>query len=118
MLSNCQLSGDCLVQLGMSDVLSVLGLMLALAVQTWAIMRFMISRMDGHSDKQEEKIAAIHTRINEVKDQYVKRTDIDRDLAQMNRSIADVNQSLNMQMTGVNTRLDTIIHAIGKNPAP
>lgn len=109
--------------------MSALGFGLALGFQTWAIVRFMISRMDAHKEKIEEKITnlqqdsnsdvtAIHNRINEVKDQYVKRTDIDRDLAQMNRSISDVNQSLNMQMTGVNTRLDTIIHAISKPGSP
>jgi Leucine-rich repeat (LRR) protein len=126
MLQNsCQVTGDCLVQLGIGDIFTALGFLLALAVQTWGLTRFLISRMDSQKEKLESQIEKnrtessaenklVHDRINTVKDQYVKREDIDRDLAQIQRSVSDVNANVNAQMSGVNNRLDHIVSIMTK----
>jgi septal ring factor EnvC (AmiA/AmiB activator) len=104
----CQ-AGECLVQLDFGNIIAALGFLLALGVQTWALTRFMINRMDKHRDDTQKEIADVHTRINTVKDEYVKRADIDRDLNQISRGISDVNNSLNSQMTSVGNRIDILI---------
>lgn len=106
-LISCE-SGECLVQLDLNTVIAALVFLLALAVQTWGIVRFLISRMDKHREDSQREITAVHDRINLVKDEYVKRTDIDRDLAHISRSLTDLNTSLNTQMTNVANRIDIL----------
>jgi hypothetical protein len=102
-------AGECVVQLDFGNIIAALGFLLALGVQTWAIMRFIIGRMDKHREDTQKEIADLHVRVNTVKDEYVKRTDIDRDLAHISRGLTEVNNSLNSQMSSVSNRIDILI---------
>src|SRR5690606_12942844 len=106
---SCQPMGDCFVQI---DLLSVLGFALTIGVQTWAIVRYMIGRMDAHRDAASSEIKGLHERINEVKDQYVKRADIDRDLMHIQHTVTDMKNDVNVQMSGMNNRLDMLISTL------
>lgn len=109
---SCQPLGECLVQLDMGHVLTGLSFMLALAVQTWAIVRYMISRMDSHRELTNTEINKLHDRINTVKDDYVKRVDIDRDLSHIQSTVTEMNNNMNAAMSGMNNRLDMLISTL------
>lgn len=109
---SCQPVEDCLVQLTVGDVVAILGFLLAIGVQTWAITRYMIGRMDAHREATNNELKAIHERINEVKDQYVKRSDIDRDLTHIQNTVTDIKNDVNVQMSGMNSRLDMLISTL------
>lgn len=109
---SCQSAGDCLVQLSTGDVVAVLSFLLAIAVQTWAIVRYMIGRMDSHRESSNLEITKLHDRVNEVKDQYVKRVDIDRDLSHIQNTVTDIKNDVNVQMSGMNNRLDLLINQL------
>lgn len=112
LLISCQPLGECLVQLDMGNVLAGLTFMLALAVQTWAIVRYMIGRMDSHREITNTEINKIHDRINAVKDDYVKRVDIDRDLSHIQSTVTEINNNVNSQMSGMNNRLDILLSTL------
>ncbi len=120
---SCEPVGDCLVQMGIGDIVAVLGFLLAIGVQTWAITRYMIGRMDSHRDamgaeiralheRMAGEIKAIHERINTVKDEYVKRVDIDRDLMHIQNTVTDMKNDVNVQMSGMNNRLDMLLSTL------
>lgn len=109
---SCQPVGDCLVQLSMGDVIAALVFLLAMAGQTWGIMRYMIGRMDSHRERNSQEVTELHKRINEVKDQYVKRVDIDRDLSHIQSTVTDMKNDVNAQMSGMNSRLDILLNTL------
>lgn len=109
---SCGKMGDCLVQMTVGDIIGVLGFLLAMGVQTWAIVRYMIGRMDNHRDAAVAEISKIHDRINTVKDDYVKRVDIDRDLSHIQSTVSEMNNNMNAAMSGMNSRLDILLSTL------
>lgn len=109
---SCQPVGDCIVQMSIGDIIGALSFFLAMGVQTWAIVRYMIGRMDSHRDTTNAEFSKLHDRINIVKDDYVKRVDIDRDLSHIQHTVTEMNNNMNAAMSGMNNRLDILLSTL------
>ena len=58
------------------------------------------------------KFAALHTRIDEVKDKYVRRDDLDGHIRSLETQVGQLREEQRQASHDVNSRLDTIIATI------
>lgn len=108
-------------------VLWIVGFMFTAGVQTFALVRFLVNRMDSQhkelEDQMNGQVVALHERVNVVKDEYVKRVDLDRDLsglkelilsikADTHKAMGDIKSDQHQMMTQINSRLDALAGAV------
>ena len=122
----------------LSDVLTIVGLVLGLSVQAVITVNWMNTKFDNHqkmindrfdeyqkmihskseaankmlidkSESTDKSLSAVHRRIDDVKDSYVKRVDLDRDLSAMHTVLGSIKGDLNNQTGEVNNRLDRLV---------
>lgn len=110
----CRIVEGLSVEFEASTIIQLLGFMVALGFQTWAIVRYMIARMDHHREKHEQAIVDLHNRLNGVKDDYVKRSDLDRDIINLQGKVVELKSDINLQMNSFGQRLDSLVHALRK----
>ena len=68
--------------------------------------RKLMSDMHEYGDKA---ISSVHRRIDDVKDTYVKRVDLDRDINSMHTSLTSIKTDIHMQTSEMNIRLDRLL---------
>lgn len=110
-------------QVDANTVMWMLGTGFTVAVATWGTVRYLIGRMDSQAGaltaKIEAEVTALHNRVNGVKDDYVKRVDVDRDLNNLYRLIEsikadnatamrEIREDQHRVMEQINTRLDKL----------
>ena len=110
-------------QIDANIVMWMLGTGFTVAVATWGTVRYLIGRMDSQTGELNKKIEAevfnLHSRVNGVKDDYVKRVDVDRDLNNLYRLIEsikadnatamrEIREDQHRVMEQINTRLDKL----------
>lgn len=59
---------------------------------------------------------ALHERINRVRDEYVRRVDLDAHLADVKNQIRDLRQDIKEGQKDTNDRLDTLLASVSKLP--
>lgn len=94
----------------------------AIAVQTWGIMRFFLNRIDATNarikEQMDEHVKELHNRVNGVKDTYVSRKDLDREISQLRElvqsikadthaALLDIKNDQNRMLNQINHRLDS-----------
>lgn len=82
--------------------LSMIG---GIALQTWGIIRYLISRMDSGDQR-------VHDRISEVKSNTVTQAEHDRDMERLHKDMRDLGQKVEQQGNATTARLDTLIFAL------
>lgn len=96
-----------------SQGMEIVGIITALAAQTWLIIKYLLDRMDQKlTAERDERIKnEEHSRkeLADVKDQYVRREDYNRHVDNMEKQIAQVGQAMGDLQRGMNQRLDTIM---------
>jgi hypothetical protein len=106
-------------------VLALIAVMLTIGGQTWAIITYFQRRQDELEKKLDDKVKAfgdrsgtdittLHNRINDVKDTYVKRTELDRDFINLQKSMSDMKGDLHRAIDGMNLRFDQLVSLIRK----
>lgn len=121
----CQRIAGLAMQFEFDDVMKLLTFVLAIGVQTWAIVAFLMRRQDEHRAALEKKIdehkkeavtdsGALHNRINEVKDSYVKRSDLDREFTNLQKNMSDMKLDFHTALVGINQRMDQMLTLISK----
>lgn len=91
----------------LSDFLTIVGIFIGLVAQAAGVIRWMNAKIDSKHLEYHGEITALHQRVNEVKDTYVKRVDLDRDLNRIYEMVAEVNKNIR----GQNERLDKLLTA-------
>jgi hypothetical protein len=105
----------------LSDVLTILAVVLGITGSIWGSIRWLISSteknikdlrdsMQSAISSQGEDIGNLHERINEVKDHYVKRVDLDRDLTNIYGMLNSIKDDIRGQTDAMNQRLDRLIN--------
>lgn len=104
-----------------SDALQLVGLFVTISVIGWGVVRWLVSRIDGVHEMAEGQrqsfsrdIAHLHNRVDEVKDTYVKRSELDRDFKAMERRLESVERSIAESRSETNQRLDRMLMLLGK----
>jgi hypothetical protein len=112
----CQQITGWVMQVELRDILGLLGFILAIAVQTWGIIQFMLRRIDENRDHSDREVVELHERINVVKDQYVKRTELDREFAVLQKYMTDIKDDFHRGLAGVGQRIDQVITLLSRKP--
>ena len=85
-----------------------------LVVSQGAMARWLLGIMRRDREASDQRDDVLHKRINDVKDEYVRRDDLDQRLKriedQQNRTIATVER--------VHERIDAFLAASGRPPPP
>lgn len=63
----------------------------------------------GSTKVVQESNSQIHERINRVKDEYVRRVDLDTHITRLDASIQNMTQEMRNSAIATNQRLDTIL---------
>lgn len=58
--------------------------------------------------------AELHARINKVREDYVRRADLDGHIQRLDRNVDDLREEIRQSRTETNQRLDTLIAAMTK----
>lgn len=108
-----------------SDVLTILTVALGVMGSIWGSIRWLISlseknikdlrdsmqtTMSTQHEDHKEDITGLHERINEIRDQYVKRVDLDRDLTNIYGMLNSIKEDIRGQTDAMNQRLDRLIN--------
>jgi len=103
--------------------LQIFGQMIVLVGLVAGAFKSLMTRMDTQNKELEGRtdaqITALHERVNSVKDEYVKRVDLDRDLNSLRDLILSIKQDTHQvmssikddnhrQMEQINQRLDQL----------
>lgn len=109
----------------LKDVLTILGLAIALGGALLGGFKWIITRVEArHSEavsltesRHKEvmgHISQVHTRVNEVKDEYVKRTELDRDFKALEKRMESTEKAISEHAAQTNQRLDRMLMLLGK----
>jgi len=93
--------------LEISDVLTILTILLGVGASYFKLVRWMTTKIDS-------ELSSVHKRIDDVKDTYVKRVDLDRDLTNLYSMLNSIKDDIHAQTASVNLRLDRFLDAIIK----
>ena len=94
--------------LELSDVLTIITILIGVGASYFKLARWMTSKID-------EELSVVHKRINEVRDEYVKRVDLDRDLTNLYAMLNSIKDDIRAQTNSVNQRLDKFLDALIKS---
>lgn len=107
------------------DVLTIIGLALAFGGALLGGFKWIITRVETrHTEainltesRHKEAmghISQVHTRVNEVKDEYVKRSELDRDFKALERRMESTERAIADHAAQTNQRLDRMLMLLGK----
>jgi len=107
------------------DILGLLTFVLAVAGQTWGIVHYLIKRQDEHKEALERKIhearlkaesdvVTIYKRVDEVKENYVKRAELDREFNNLKTYMSEMKEDFHRSLTSVGTRLDQVVALLSR----
>lgn len=77
----------------------------------------MDERTRGISESMKTADDALHERVNRVRDEYVRRTDLDGHIQRLEKNVDDVRNDIKQSRNEMNERLDKIIAGISKPPS-
>ncbi len=97
---------------------SILAEFVALAVTmvvwTLGMLKFLIKRMDDGDRTNRDDIEALHSRVNEVKDNYVRRDDFQDTVKRVERSLDKLHDEVLEQGRHVNLRFDMVLTTLAQ----
>lgn len=107
------------------DVLTLIGLLFTAGVSFWAVIRWTVAKIEEkHTDAKQytdtrhssalDYITRVDGRVNEVKDEYVKRSELDRDFKALEKQIDSMNKAFAEGRAETNQRLDRMLMLLGK----
>lgn len=106
----------------LGDVLSIVGILFGLGVQAILVVNWMNTKFEQYRDIVDKKhaqsdnaIDILHSRINTVKDEYVKKVDLDKDLMTMQNSLSTIRTDIHHQTKEMNSRLDRLVKILLDN---
>lgn len=121
----CQQITGWVMQLDFDGTLQLIGVLATVTGGGWGIINYLQNRQEQHKREVETKIEALYARleadnrrtdgrINDVKDTYVKRADLDREFANLQKHMSDMKQDFHNALVGVNARMDQMLALISK----
>lgn len=108
-----------------NDVLTLIGIVLAIGGTFWGFIRWNINKIESgyndarnHTDQKHalaiDYITRVDSRVNEVRDEYVKRSDLDRDFKSIERQLDAIRKDQADDRLERNQRLDRMLMLLGK----
>ena len=109
----------------LKDVLTIVGLAIAIGGSFLGAFKWIVTRIeqrhteavklteDRHTEAMSQ-INHVHTRVNQVKDEYVKRSDLDRDFKALEKRMESTERAISDHAGQTNQRLDRMLMLLGK----
>lgn len=103
-------------------ILSLLVFAGGIAIQTWGLIRFFINRIDETNQRIQEQldehVKELHNRVNGVKDTYVSRQELDREMGSLkdlivsiktdtHSALIEIKNDQHRMLLQINSRLDS-----------
>lgn len=109
----------------LKDLLTLIGLLFTAGVSFWAVIRWTITKIeDKHAEAQRytdvrhtsaiEYITKVEGTVSSVRDEYVKRSELDRDFKALEKQIDAMNKANAEGRAETNQRLDRMLMLLGK----
>lgn len=109
----------------LKDVLTILGLAIAFGGAMLGSFKWIITRVEArHTEainltesrhkEAMSHISQVHTRVNQVKDEYVKRSELDRDFKALEKRLESTERAISDHAAQTNQRLDRMLMLLGK----
>ena len=95
----------------LKDAITLMAFVLAVGVNTWGIIRYLVNRIDERHEKAMGEIVNLNRRVD---DHFVKRTELDRDLQSVYKSLELIRADIKAGAVDTNHRLDNLIKIISK----
>jgi hypothetical protein len=92
----------------MSMIIAVASFMLAMAVQTWALVKFLIKRIDNNSEQ-------LHSRVSKLRDEAVMKPEHDKEMTRLYNELHLTREEVKTQGTNTTARMDALILTITGN---
>lgn len=77
-----------------------------------------VSKIDDGHDNLSKNIKdgddALHERVNRVRDEYVRRADLDGHIQRLDKNVDDLRSDIKQSRAEMNQRLDALIAAMSK----
>ena len=107
------------------DVFKLIGIFLTISVIGWGVVKWLLARIDNtgnavrdYADQKHqiviESINRVDGRVNEVKDEYVKRSELDRDFKALEKRLESTEKAIADGRAETNQRLDRMLMLLGK----
>lgn len=88
--------------LGTDTVLWVVGMIGVLLVNTIGMVKYLVTKIEKEDD-------VLHARINDVREQFVRRDDLAKELQHFEHSLERMHADMRDHTAHINSRIDTII---------
>lgn len=109
----------------LKDVLTILALFITVGGFFFGMFRWTVTRIEQrHSEavnltetrhtEAMNHIGQVNMRVNEVKDEYVKRSELDRDFKSLERRMESTERAIAESRAETNHRLDRMLTLLGK----
>lgn len=106
-----------------SDWWQLIGVLALMVTQAFVMWRWFVSRQDQQRRDLDDKLATavkamqgaveqVHSRINDVRDQYVKQSDFDRHIGRFETEMKSIGGDVRRQHEHLTGRIDAVLAAI------
>lgn len=79
----------------------------------WGLIRFLLARIDRTAAKVSADVANVHRRIDELRDQHVRREDYHRDLERLRDETKMIRERVIEGLDGVRTEMRAELRELG-----
>lgn len=90
----------------MQHALEVLGILIIVIGSVWGLIKYFQAQIESQRTSFEEKIDALHSRINDVREKYVHQDHLDDILNGIKESVGNVAD----EQRRTNSRIDTLLN--------
>jgi hypothetical protein len=98
----------------LADLLTILGIAIGLFAQAMGVIKWMNAKIDSKHLEYHNDLSNAHRRIDKVRDEYVKRVDLDRDLTNIYGMLNSIKDDIKDQTNSMNVRLDKLLDVFAK----
>lgn len=95
----------------MDHALQVLGLLASFVVFGWGVIKYIQARMDAQAATTKADVDALHSRINDVRNEYVHQDHLDQMLGAIKEQVGNVRE----EQRRTNERIDKLLSHLIEN---
>jgi DNA repair ATPase RecN len=108
-----------------TELFKLIGIFLTISVIGWGVVKWLLARIDAtetisrsYTDQKHNTAISVITRVddrlNEVKDDYVKRAELDRDFKALEKRLESTEKAISEGRAETNQRLDRMLMLLGQ----
>lgn len=100
------------MEFGPDQMTALGGLATTMLGGLWGVLHFALGRIDRQAAKTSADVAALHKRIDETRDQHVRREDYHRDLEALRSEVRAIREEVTSELRTIGSRIDQVLLAL------